>query len=54
MEWAQINVSGGGSANPPTVNFPDAYKGTDPGIKFQLCYPTPTTYIIPGPTAFAC
>ncbi|KAF2465229.1 glycoside hydrolase [Lindgomyces ingoldianus] len=54
MECAQINVTGGGSANPPTVSFPGAYKGTDPGIKFQLFYPTPTTYTIPGPTAFKC
>lgn len=54
MECAQLNVTGGGSASPPTVSFPGAYKGTDPGIKFQLYYPTPTTYVIPGPTVFKC
>lgn len=54
MECAQINVSGGGSANPPTVSFPGAYKGTDPGIKFQLYWPKPTSYTIPGPRPFIC
>ncbi|KAF2800427.1 lytic polysaccharide monooxygenase [Melanomma pulvis-pyrius CBS 109.77] len=54
MECAQLNVSGGGTANPPTVSFPGAYKGSDPGIKFQLYYPTPTAYTIPGPTPFTC
>ncbi|KAF2650497.1 lytic polysaccharide monooxygenase [Lophiostoma macrostomum CBS 122681] len=54
MECAQLNVTGGGSTNPPTVSFPGAYKGTDPGIKFQLYYPTPTTYVVPGPTVFKC
>lgn len=39
MECAQLSVSGGGSANPPTVNFPGAYKGSDPGIKFQVTLP---------------
>ncbi|KAG8804981.1 hypothetical protein FRC17_005791, partial [Serendipita sp. 399] len=32
MECAQIRISGGGSANPPTVNFPGAYGQSDPGI----------------------
>lgn len=54
MECAQLKVSGGGTANPPTVSFPGAYKGSDPGIKFQLYWPTPTTYKIPGPTVFSC
>ncbi|OCL14159.1 lytic polysaccharide monooxygenase [Glonium stellatum] len=54
MECAQINVTGGGNATPSGVNFPGAYAGTDPGIKFQLYYPTPTTYIVPGPTVFKC
>ncbi|CCA67657.1 related to cel1 protein precursor [Serendipita indica DSM 11827] len=32
MECAQINITGGGSASPPTVSFPGAYSGSDPGI----------------------
>lgn len=27
MECAQINITGGGSANPTTVSFPGAYSG---------------------------
>ncbi|KAH6881683.1 glycoside hydrolase [Alternaria rosae] len=54
MECAQINVTGGGSGSLPTVNFPGAYKATDPGIKFQLYWPIPTSYIIPGPRPFTC
>lgn len=54
MECAQLNVSGGGTASPPTVSFPGAYKGTDPGIKFQLYWPVPTSYTIPGPRPFTC
>ncbi|KAF1994841.1 lytic polysaccharide monooxygenase [Amniculicola lignicola CBS 123094] len=54
MECAQINVTGGGSASPATVSFPGAYKGADPGIKFQLYWPKPTSYKIPGPPVFTC
>jgi len=54
MECAQINVTGGGSASPATVSFPGAYKATDPGIKFQLYWPIPTSYTIPGPRPFTC
>jgi hypothetical protein len=36
MECAQLNISGGGHAQPPTVSFPGAYKPTDPGIKIQV------------------
>jgi hypothetical protein len=54
MECAQIAVTGGGSGNPATVSFPGAYKGTDPGIKFQLYWPVPTSYAIPGPRPFVC
>jgi len=54
MECAQINVTGGGSTSPPTVSFPGAYSGTDPGIKIDIYYPTVTSYTIPGPTVFSC
>ncbi|KAF3926789.1 Endoglucanase-4 [Orbilia brochopaga] len=53
MECAQINITGGGSLSPATVNFPGAYAGTDPGIKFNL-YTTPINYIIPGPRPVTC
>jgi len=54
MECAQLNIQGGGNTQPPTVSFPGAYKANDPGIKFNLYYPTPTKYIVPGPTVFQC
>ena len=31
MECAQLQITGGGSAQPATVSFPGAYQGTDPG-----------------------
>ncbi|PNH41928.1 hypothetical protein VD0002_g5824, partial [Verticillium dahliae] len=55
MECAQINVVGGtGTANPATVSFPGAYKGTDPGVQLSIYYPPVTNYIIPGPRPFTC
>ncbi|KAG8928756.1 hypothetical protein FRC02_006503 [Tulasnella sp. 418] len=54
MECAQINITGGGSANPSTVSFPGAYSGTDPGIKINIYNPVPKTYTIPGPRPFTC
>ena len=47
---AQIKVQNGGSrALTPTVKFPGAYTGNEPGILFQLYWPTPTSYTAPGP-----
>jgi len=54
MECAQIQITGGGSASPPTVVFPGAYAGTDPGITISIYYPTVTNYTIPGPRPFTC
>lgn len=33
---AQVNISGGGSANPPKIALPGAYKGSDPGITVNI------------------
>jgi cellulase len=52
MGCAQISVNGGGSANPPTVKFPGAYKSSDPGVTINIYYPVPTNYVIPGPPVF--
>ncbi|KAK6351338.1 hypothetical protein TWF718_004502 [Orbilia javanica] len=54
MSCAQINIIGGGTASPPTVNFPGAYAGTDPGISVNIYYPPLSTYVIPGPRPFTC
>lgn len=42
------------SFNPSYVSFPGAYKGSDPGVKFQLYWPKPTSYTIPGPRPLEC
>ncbi|KAF8195541.1 glycosyl hydrolase family 61-domain-containing protein [Pholiota molesta] len=49
MECAQIQITGGGSASPATLNA----TGTDPGITYNL-YNGQTTYTIPGPPVFSC
>ncbi|KZT41821.1 hypothetical protein SISSUDRAFT_1126182 [Sistotremastrum suecicum HHB10207 ss-3] len=54
MECAQINVVGGGSVSPPTVSFPGAYHGSDPGITIDIYYPPVTNYTVPGPAVFTC
>ncbi|KAG5650131.1 hypothetical protein H0H81_000592 [Sphagnurus paluster] len=53
MECAQIQITGGGSTSPATVNFPGAYKGTDPGISVNI-YSGLSSYTIPGPSVFSC
>ncbi|KAF2814422.1 uncharacterized protein BDZ99DRAFT_473485 [Mytilinidion resinicola] len=60
LEWAQINVTGGGSANPSTVSFPSAYSATNPGILINIYDNSgnPTgggkPYTVPGAADFTC
>lgn len=53
---AQLTVSGGtGTLNTGSlVAFPGAYKATDPGILFNLYWPVPTSYTVPGPRPVQC
>ncbi|KAI0347094.1 hypothetical protein BDW22DRAFT_1351446 [Trametopsis cervina] len=44
---AQVNISGGGSANPPKIALPGAYKGSDPGITVNI-YNNLQSYTAPG------
>ncbi|KAJ2916112.1 hypothetical protein MD484_g4293, partial [Candolleomyces efflorescens] len=53
MECAQIRITGGGNVSPPTVSFPGAYKGTDPGVRINI-YSGVRSYTIPGPEVFTC
>jgi cellulase len=48
----QLVVSGGGSASPATVNFPGAYKATDPGILINI-HAAISSYVNPGPAVYA-
>ncbi|KAF3939309.1 Endoglucanase-4 [Dactylella cylindrospora] len=47
----QINVTGGGSANPSGVLLPGAYSPSDPGIYWDL-YRSFDSYPLPGPTVY--
>jgi hypothetical protein len=40
--------------SPEYVNLPGAYKGVDPGVKFQLYWPKSTNCTIPGPRPLVC
>ena len=33
---AQVDITGGGSADPPKIALPGAYKPTDPGITVNI------------------
>jgi cellulase len=48
----QLTVSGGGSASPPTVNFPGAYNANDPGIAVNI-HGRMSGYTAPGPTVYS-
>jgi cellulase len=53
MTCYQITVSGGtGTASPATVNFPGAYKASDPGILVNIHMPM-TSYTVPGPAVYS-
>ncbi|PGG98856.1 hypothetical protein AJ80_09452 [Polytolypa hystricis UAMH7299] len=53
---AQISVTGGGSASPPTVKIPGVYDANHPGITISIYNskgdPYPESYEIPGPEPF--
>ncbi|TFY67897.1 hypothetical protein EVG20_g3759 [Dentipellis fragilis] len=44
---AQVKITGGGSASPPTIALPGAYKPTDPGITVNI-YNNLQSYTAPG------
>nr|CDJ79823.1 lytic polysaccharide monooxygenase precursor [Leucoagaricus gongylophorus] len=44
---AQVNISGGGSANPPKISIPGTYKPSDPGITINI-YNNLESYTAPG------
>lgn len=50
---AQLEVTGSGSGSPaPTVKFPGAYTGDEPGILIGIYYPPVTNYTAPGPAVW--
>jgi cellulase len=48
----QLTVTGGGNANPPTVNFPGAYSERDPGIAVSI-HGALSNYVVPGPPVYS-
>ncbi|KAK1579255.1 family 61 glycosyl hydrolase [Colletotrichum navitas] len=53
ISCAQISVTGAASGTPaPTVKFPGAYTGEEPGIMINLYYPVPTSYTPAGPATW--
>ncbi|ESK94064.1 glycoside hydrolase family 61 protein [Moniliophthora roreri MCA 2997] len=49
---AQIKITSGGSASPPKVALPGAYKGSDPGITVNI-YNNLQSYTAPGPAVWS-
>ncbi|KAL0571426.1 hypothetical protein V5O48_010542 [Marasmius crinis-equi] len=49
---AQVKISSGGSASPPKVALPGAYKGSDPGITVNI-YNNLQSYTAPGPAVWS-
>ncbi|KAG5651032.1 hypothetical protein H0H81_010160 [Sphagnurus paluster] len=47
----QVKISSGGSASPPKVALPGAYKGSDPGITVNI-YNNLQSYTAPGPAVW--
>lgn len=57
ISCAQISVKGATGTIKTAgklVSFPGAYKATDPGLQFQLYWPIPTSYVVPGPPVVTC
>ncbi|KAG8934293.1 hypothetical protein FRC03_002724 [Tulasnella sp. 419] len=53
ISCAQLKITGGGGGNPPTVSIPGVYTGQEPGIKINIYYPIPATYVQPGPAVWS-
>ena len=59
-ECAQVQVTGSGTSNPATVQFPGAYTATDPGILVGIYdgngqpFMGGQPYTVPGPELLSC
>ncbi|KDQ20797.1 glycoside hydrolase family 61 protein [Botryobasidium botryosum FD-172 SS1] len=53
ISCAQLNITGGGSANPAKVSIPGYVSASDPGLTVNIYYPIPTSYKVPGPAVFS-
>ncbi|KAI9889679.1 MAG: hypothetical protein M1814_005080 [Vezdaea aestivalis] len=48
-----LAVTGTGTANPIGVAGTSLYNANDPGVKFNMYYPVPKSYSIPGPPLYS-
>ncbi|EIM85185.1 uncharacterized protein STEHIDRAFT_99488 [Stereum hirsutum FP-91666 SS1] len=53
ISCAQIEITGGGSANPSKVSIPGYVQPDDPGLTVDIYDPIPTAYTVPGPAVFS-
>lgn len=53
VSCGQIQVTGGGSANPSKVAIPGYVSASDPGLTVNIYNPVPTSYKVPGPAVFS-
>lgn len=52
ISCAQLKITGGGSANPSTIQLPSGYVGA-PGLTANIYYPPLTSYPMPGPAVYS-
>ncbi|KAL2259697.1 hypothetical protein VTK26DRAFT_6535 [Humicola hyalothermophila] len=52
MTCYQLTVTGSGTAEPATVNFPGAYSASDPGILVNI-HAAMDSYVVPGPSVYS-
>ncbi|KDQ13328.1 glycoside hydrolase family 61 protein [Botryobasidium botryosum FD-172 SS1] len=53
ISCAQLNITGGGSANPAKVSIPGYVSANDPGLTLSIYWPIVTSYKVPGPAVFS-
>jgi len=54
ISCAQVKVTGGGSANPPTVSIPGVFKESDSGYTANIYNTDLSKYVVPGPAVWSC
>lgn len=54
ISCAQVKVTGGGSANPPTVSIPGVFKASDSGYTANIYNGNLNNYVVPGPSVWQC
>ncbi|KAG8942277.1 hypothetical protein FRC03_003399 [Tulasnella sp. 419] len=54
ISCGQLRITGSGGGSPgPLVSIPGVYTGQEPGIKLDIYWPVPATYVQPGPAVWS-